>query len=120
MTHDKKEALKKAMSKIKLVRVLQLAIKDKNEYKNAVEALRTDKYLLEAGQGDQDFQDQLKVTMPSAYYMLNRLLEDVDPKYKIKFNKPNAFKKSNHQMIYEFKNSIKVKSDEITKLFITQ
>ena len=46
MTKEKKNVLKKAMAKIKLVRVLQLVIKDKNEYRNAVESLRNDEYLL--------------------------------------------------------------------------
>lgn len=40
------------MAKIKLVRVLQLVIKDKNEYQRAVENLKTDKYLKQAAYSD--------------------------------------------------------------------
>ena len=48
--------LEKAMVKIKLVRILQLVIKDKYEYKNAVEQLNTDHLLREAYVNDKAFQ----------------------------------------------------------------
>jgi len=44
------------MAKIKLVRTLQLVIKDKYEYKNALEQLNTDHLLREAYVNDKTFQ----------------------------------------------------------------
>jgi hypothetical protein len=59
------------MAKIKLARVLQLVIKDKYQYKTALETMENDIFLKQAYVNDPQFQKELHALMPETKFLMN-------------------------------------------------
>ena len=83
-TYLKKQKLKNAMAKIKLIRILFNVRKDKSEYVNALETLENDNFIIQVLQNDEIFREQLKNAMPETKYYINKLLHIIDAEYVIK------------------------------------